>query len=151
MNLYGPDYRRALMVDYASHFIGTRYRWGGDDPLAGFDCSGFVIECLQAVGLLGDVDTTADGLLQLFRPQMVNLGYAGCLAFWLDAAGRATHTMLMIDPFHVLGAAGGGSGTRTAEDAAGANAFIKVRPLAYRAPQVPVIADPFKGVAERAR
>jgi len=30
----------------------TFYLWGGDDPLAGFDCSGFVIEILKSVGIL---------------------------------------------------------------------------------------------------
>ena len=30
------------VVDYAKHFIGTRYEWGGTSPRSGFDCSGFV-------------------------------------------------------------------------------------------------------------
>lgn len=142
--LYGPDYRRALMVDYACRFIGTRYHWGGDDPMTGFDCSGFVIECLKAVGLLGQVDVTADGLYCYFKPGTVEAAHAGCLAFWLDEAGRAVHVMLTIDPLHVLGAAGGGSKTTTAEEAATANAFIKIRPLSYRGGPAPVIVDPFK-------
>ena len=32
-------------------YLGTPYVWGGDDP-SGFDCSGFVIECLKSAGLL---------------------------------------------------------------------------------------------------
>jgi len=30
------------MVEYARHFVGTRYSWGGGSPRTGFDCSGFV-------------------------------------------------------------------------------------------------------------
>jgi len=30
------------MVDYARHFVGIRYSWGGTSPRTGFDCSGFV-------------------------------------------------------------------------------------------------------------
>ena len=30
------------VVDFAKHFLGTRYEWGGTSPRSGFDCSGFV-------------------------------------------------------------------------------------------------------------
>jgi cell wall-associated NlpC family hydrolase len=30
------------VVDYARHFLGVRYSWGGSSPTTGFDCSGFV-------------------------------------------------------------------------------------------------------------
>jgi len=30
------------VVDYARHFIGIRYAWGGSSPGSGFDCSGLV-------------------------------------------------------------------------------------------------------------
>ena len=38
-----------LAVKYAMAFIGTPYVWGGDDPMGGFDCSGFCIEVLKGV------------------------------------------------------------------------------------------------------
>lgn len=30
------------VVDYARHFLGIRYSWGGTSPRTGFDCSGLV-------------------------------------------------------------------------------------------------------------
>jgi cell wall-associated NlpC family hydrolase len=141
------DYLRAMAVDYGRAFLGVPYRWGGDDPMSGFDCSGFVVEVLQGVGRLPHGhDYSAHDLYTIFKPGLVERGYAGCLAFWIDASGRATHVMLMVDNEHVIGAAGGGSNTTTLPDAIRDNAFIKMRPLSYRKDK-PVIVDPFKGVA----
>ena len=144
-DLLRADYYRAVAVDYAKHFIGTPYHWGGDSPMEGFDCSGFIVEVLQAVGKLQARDYSAHDLYMLFKPNVVVLGYAGCLAFWLDASGHAVHVMLMVDNGHVIGATGGGSATLTEEDAERQNAFCKMRPLGYRK-GTPVIIDPFKGV-----
>jgi len=142
-DLLRAHYLRAVAVDYAKHFIGIPYRWGGDDPMAGFDCSGFIVEILHAVGKLQAHDYSADDLYTLFKPDVVALGYAGCLAFWLDTTGHAVHVMLMVDNVHVIGASGGGSRTDDLADAVRDNAFIKMRPLSYRK-GTPVIVDPFK-------
>ena len=145
-DLIRADYLRAVAVDYAKHFIGTPYHWGGDDPMAGFDCSGLIVEVLQGVGRLAhDRDYTANDLLSIFRPSQVALGYAGCLAFYLDRNGRAEHVVLMIDNAFAIGADGGASGTDTNEEAIARNAFVKIRPLDYRkGPRI--IVDPFKGL-----
>lgn len=138
------DYLRAMAVEYGKHFIGTPYHWGGDDPMSGFDCSGLVVEVLQAVGRIShDSDYSANGLLSLFSHNEVAQGYAGCLVFYLDSFGRATHVVLMIDNALAIGADGGGSATTTTEEAIARNAFVKIRPLDYRkGPRV--IVDPFK-------
>jgi len=137
-------YLRELAVRYAWTWIGTPYKWGGDD-FSSFDCSGFIVEVLQAVGKLQARDYSAHDLYTLFKPNVVALGYAGCLAFWLDSAGRAVHVMLLIDNGHVIGATGGGSATLTEEDAKRQNAYVKMRNINYRR-GTPVIIDPFKGV-----
>jgi len=49
----------------ALSYLGTPYVWGGDDP-SGFDCSGFVIECLKSAGILNErEDYTAESLRAL--------------------------------------------------------------------------------------
>jgi hypothetical protein len=138
-------YAREIAVRYAFSFVGLPYRWGGDDPILGFDCSGFVIEVLTAVGLLPHgFDSTADGLLRRWREyEVVDGGGAGCVVLWLKGR-KAIHTELMVDPFHTLGASGGGSSTTSDDAAASANAFIKLRPLGYRGRDF-VILDPFAG------
>lgn len=145
-NVLRSAYLRAMAVDYAKHFIGVPYRWGGDDPLAGFDCSGFVVEVLQAVGRLAHGrDYTANDLWTIFKPFQVERGYGGCLAFWFDENGRAKHVELMIDNEFVIGASGGGSRTLTIEDAINQNAFVKMRPLRYRGQNFKIV-DPFKEI-----
>jgi hypothetical protein len=145
-DLVRADYYRAVAVDYAKHFIGTPYHWGGDDPMAGFDCSGLVVEVLQMVGILPHGrDYSADYLLCLFRRDEVACGYAGCLVFYLNPARKAIHVVLMIDNTLAIGADGGGSATITTADAIAQNAFVKIRPLDYRkGPRI--IVDPFKGI-----
>jgi len=117
----------------------------GDD-FSSMDCSGFVVEILQAVGILQHThDYSADALYTIFKPNIVALGYAGCLAFWLDDAGHAVHVMLCIDDLHVIGASGGGVETESRDDAIRQNAFTKMRPIGYRKGPV-IFIDPFKRV-----
>ena len=52
--------------EYALSLIGKPYIWGGSG-YEGFDCSGFVIECLQAFGVLPNGDWTSQGLLERFE------------------------------------------------------------------------------------
>jgi len=135
---------RALAVEYAWHWIGTPYVWGGDD-FSGYDCSGLVVEILQGVGRLAHGrDYSADALLAIFRPNAVAQPYAGCLKFWLDPSGRAVHVELVIDEGHTIGASGGGSLTTTPAEAVKQNAFVKLRPLTYRSGPS-IIVDPFQG------
>ena len=93
---------REIAIEYAKHFIGVPYRWRGDDPQEGFDCSGFVIEVLKGVSVLPPIgDWTADRLYSLFLNYKVHSGYAGCLVFSGDPI---SHVELCITPELSLGA-----------------------------------------------
>jgi cell wall-associated NlpC family hydrolase len=137
---------REAAVEYLKSFLGLPYRWGGDDPMTGFDCSGLVIEVLTGVGILPHgYDNTAEGLWQRFRLTQVDWPYAGCLVLWLNSQAKATHVEMTIDDYHAIGASGGGSAT-TSDDAASAqNAFVKMRPYRYRGGSYKIV-DPFKMV-----
>jgi cell wall-associated NlpC family hydrolase len=139
-------YLRTTAVDYLKHFIGLPYLWGGDDPLVGFDCSGLMVEVLQAVGILPHKsDYTAAALYERFEAGAVDRGYMGCLVFWYgsDVKEKIIHVEMMVDDFHVVGASGGGSKTKSIADAIKNNAFVKMRPISYRGDKY-LIVDPFK-------
>ncbi|OGD09377.1 MAG: hypothetical protein A2Y86_05175 [Candidatus Aminicenantes bacterium RBG_13_62_12] len=144
------EVKRQTAIKYLWRWIGTPYKFGGDD-FSSFDCSGLIVEILQAVGSIPHgVDYTADGLMRLFLGKIVSEYGAwkeGCLVFYLKGGEDADHAIaihveMMIDKLHVVGASGGGSKTLTLADAITQNAFVKIRPFGYR--QGPfVVVDPF--------
>ena len=138
-------YLRAKAVEYLQQWIGTPYLWAGND-FSGFDCSGLIVEVLQAVGIIPhDSDFSAAALYERFEDKAVIRGYAGCLVFWYasNIHEKIIHVEMIVDDFHVVGASGGGSTTTTIEQAIRANAFVKQRPLSYRGDRY-LIVDPFK-------
>ena len=138
----------------AEQFIGLPYRWGGDDPLAGFDCSGLVLECGKAIGLWpAKYDMTAANLYTMLKDteraiEMVT--QPGALAFWSKTPDPAKiHHVEIVWRFLdapmrwlCIGASGGGSKTLSGEDAIDQNAYVKVRPLGDRGMNL-FLADPF--------
>ena len=139
-------YLRSKAAEYLQHFIGFPYLWGGNDPMSGFDCSGLIVEVLQAVGIIPNKsDYTAAALYERFDKGAIDRGYMGCLVFWYgsDKKEKIIHVEMMIDDFHTVGASGGGSRTTSLAAAIAENAFIKMRPLSYRGERY-LIADPFK-------
>ena len=124
-----------ILYDYAMSFIGKPYIWGGDDPILGYDCSGFVQEILEAAGVDPKGDQTAQGLYNHFykvdygRYQVREFG---SLAFYGKDFKRITHIAFCLDTETIIEAGGGGTRTNNAEDAARQNAYIRVRPLRRR-------------------
>ena len=122
------DAARHWLVTTALTYLGTPYRWGGDDP-SGFDCSGLVIEALRSAGLIENVDLSADGLMKRFLTHETNESIDGCLVFFLNAEGRANHVGICLDPWHMIEAGGGDDQVKDAAGAWRRNAFVKIRPL----------------------
>jgi len=134
---------KTIALKVAWSFHGEPYLWGGDDPMAGFDCSGYAIECLKSAGRLPrQGDWTAAQLLEKFSDNMVTTPYEGCLVFWKNDAGSVIHVEMCLDDTHSIGASGGGSKTKTRADAIRQNAYIKVRPFRTRK-GVCAFVDPF--------
>jgi peptidoglycan DL-endopeptidase CwlS len=122
--------KRVIAQDIALRYIGTFYKWGGDNP-SGFDCSGFVIEILKSVGILPrQGDWSAGQLFGMFPG--VDVPTNGCLVFYKNNMGNVIHVEYCITDDLAIGASGGGSKTLTVEDAMRDNAFIKIRPFNTR-------------------
>lgn len=137
---------RDIFLDYAWRFVKVPYLWGGDDALAGFDCSGYVIECLKGVGLLPYAgDWTAHALWVLFQEKKLDRPDPGCLVFW-KGHHRMAHVEIVVHPGLSLGASGGGSRTDTLQDAIDQDAYIKMRPYQDRDARTLYFVDPFKEV-----
>lgn len=139
--------RREIAVTYGMCFVGTWYSWGGDDP-SGFDCSGVVVEILQAAGAIPrNSDYSADALSKIDKfKKVTDAPYRGCLVFYENDNHEIIHVEILINDMLSLGASGGGSHVKTKEDAIKYNAFIKIRPWASRKGAC-LFLDPFYGDA----
>lgn len=136
---------RDLALKIAWGFLGIPYKWGGNDPMAGFDCSGFIVEILKSTGHLArGVDMTADQLFEHYKLKRVSDPYAGCLVFYGDERllTPVRHVEMCVDTRRSIGASGGGGDTVTVQDAIEADAYIKIRPFRGRGP-VRAFCDPF--------
>jgi hypothetical protein len=137
-----PDEKKQIAREVAMSMLGTPYRWGGDDPMAGLDCSGFVVEILRSVGIIGQKDDfTAESLRQRFIHKTVNYPSLGCLALY-GSNGAATHIEFCINDELCIGASGGGSKTLSKDDAIRQNAYIKIKPIRARADLI-CLVNPF--------
>ena len=126
-----------VATEIAWSFLGKPYIWGGDDPCAGFDCSGFCIELLKSVGKLPrSGDWTAEMLYERFITDGVIIQFPleGMLVFWHSRydKNRIIHVEYCLDGELSIGASGGGSDNVTVQDAIDKNAYVKIRPFRSR-------------------
>lgn len=129
-----------LLRDYALTFVGKPYIWGGDDPIKGFDCSGFIQELLASAGLDPAGDQTAQGLFDHFEKNSEWNRYScGALAFYGKDVKHITHIAMLLDQYRIIEAGGGGSSTTSAEAAASQNAYVRVRLIKRRSDLVAVL------------
>jgi cell wall-associated NlpC family hydrolase len=121
-------------------FINIPYRWGGDDPIHGFDCSGLAQELMDMLGLDPIGDQTAQGLYEHFKAKSSGKAKTtGTLCFYGKNDKSITHVGVMLDSTTMIEAGGGGSTTTTHDAAAIQNAYIRLRPFNKRRDLIAVI------------
>jgi hypothetical protein len=137
--------KRDIALDVLKKFVGLPYRWGGNDPMTGFDCSGLMVEALQSVGLIGrKEDFTANQLANQY-PE-TDILQPGVMVYWdWNKDGIIDHVEMIVSvdedgEIYTIGASGGDSATTTESQASAQNAYIKVRPLM---PGYKMANDPF--------
>ena len=83
---YGAVAVRDSIVKTARQYIGVPYKWGGESPRSGFDCSGFTIVVYQLNGL--DLPRSSRQQWKTGRPVKRNQLSKGDLVFFATAGGK---------------------------------------------------------------
>jgi cell wall-associated NlpC family hydrolase len=125
-----------FLIQYAFALLARthRYHYGGDDPIQGFDCSGFVGELLKAAGELpwNAPKMSAQQIHDFYDRKVGSSFAAGSLAFYGSDILHIDHVAFCLDSNVALEAAGGDATTISDAKAIQQNAFIKMRPIRYR-------------------
>lgn len=134
------------MIEIATKIAWAHYNlpyiWGGKTALEGFDCSGFIIDILQSVGIIDRAsDTTAQGLWKRFQHPGTTEPEEGCLVFY-GKPDNVNHVMYCLDKRFCIGAVGGGKKCTSIEFATALDARVRVFPINYRT-DIVGFADPF--------
>lgn len=84
------------MLEYSFNFIGTPYKWGGDDLKNGIDCSGFVKKLFGKIGV--DLPRTASeqALVGIPVTRFEDLQPGDRLYFWENKRGKIGHTGIFL-------------------------------------------------------
>jgi peptidoglycan DL-endopeptidase CwlO len=120
-----------LITQYAMRFVGIPYIWGGNNPITGLDCSGFVLEILRAFGFPQPDLSANDIYVWCLSQRFAKECKAGSLVFF-GKNGKVTHVALALSKDTMIEAGGGGPTTTSMEESARHNAYVRLRPIASR-------------------
>lgn len=135
------------LSEYALKFVGRPYIWGGDGSgkcAGGFDCSGLVLECLWAFGILPNGDMTAQGIYDILYGQLIwstpgrGKEKPDDVLFFGKDAKHITHVAIALGNGLMVEAGGGGSKCKTVATSTG---MVRVRPIASRMDLVAVLRE----------
>lgn len=121
------------VLKYAYSFIGVRYRWGGNNPVGGFDCGGLCCELLKASGILHyNEDLSAQDLaLRLAKNYERCEPRPGAILFFGNV-NKIGHVAIALDEKLMIEAGGGDQAVNNIEMADIKNAFVRIRPISIR-------------------
>jgi cell wall-associated NlpC family hydrolase len=98
---------------YATNFVGTPYRWGGNDLANGIDCSGFVKKMFGAIGV--NLPRTAAEQAMVGQPitRLEYLQSGDRLYFWEAKRGKVGHTGIYLGNGYFVHSSSGKHGVAT--------------------------------------
>lgn len=124
------------LIAYARSFLGVPYIYGGNNRLAGLDCSGFIIELMTRQGMWPyGVDASAQGIFDFFMKQPTEGTIApqiGALAFYGKDSDHITHIALCIDDKFMIECGGGDHTTVNIDEAKKRGAMVRERSIKFR-------------------
>lgn len=131
---------RERFEDFLLRHLHIPYRWGGDNPLIGFDCSGFAQVALGWLGLDPPGDQTADALYRHFKAHgtIVPIADLGDLVFY-GIEARVTHVTIALDAERMFEFGGGNARTISRQVAEQQGACGKVSRIKRRADLVNIV------------
>lgn len=115
-------------------YLGIPYKWGGNNPIEGFDCSGYAQWILKSCGIDPPGDQTAQALFDHFSKVglLTNHHKLGTLLFFGQSVSKITHVAICLDAYRFSEAGGGDHLTLTKEDAAKRGACVRIRHINSR-------------------
>lgn len=87
------SYIRTDIVDHAGELMGLKYKYGGNNPRQGFDCSGFVLYLYQNAGI--EINRVSRDQATQGRSIPINKARPGDLVFF-KRKGKAVHHVSVI-------------------------------------------------------
>mgnify|MGYP003115973644 CR=1 FL=1 len=127
--------KNEILKMYFMSCINIPYKWGGYNPIEGYDCSGFVQDALATIGLDPLGDQTANLLYKFFsQPDngiIKDIASFGNLLFFGNEK-RISHVSISLSEESMIEAGGGGSKVENIQNAIKYNAFVRIRPIKNR-------------------
>lgn len=109
------------------------YKWGGNNPLEGMDCSGLVCWGLKRIGMLERYDDiSAQSLMKKYWDYRVPDPVRGALLFFGPALNDVRHVGVAISERMMIEAGGGSKSTLTRDDAIAAQAMVRRQTISSR-------------------
>ena len=104
---------RSAVARYSLNFVGTPYKWGGNDENAGIDCSGFVQKMYGKIGL--SLPRTAAEQAMVGQPitRLEDLRAGDRLYFWDKKRNKIGHTGMYLGNAKFVHSSSGHKGVAT--------------------------------------
>lgn len=130
-----------ILYELMKSQLGKPYIYGGNNPLTGFDCSGYVQWVLRSCGMDPPGRQNAQMLYDFFEPNSEKNSFTlGALVFYGKSVRAIDHIAILVDQYRVIEAGGGDSTTKTVNDALlRSDACVRERLIDYRSDRVAIL------------
>lgn len=109
----GNTSSRAWAAQYGTKYTGTPYKWGGNDPLNGIDCSAFVKHCYGQIGISLPRTAAEQALVGTPIRKYEDLQPGDRLYFWDKKRGKIGHTGMYLGNGYFVHSSSGKGGVTT--------------------------------------